>query len=150
LTVNLDPECLFYNNQEDDGPRSYFEAYSQRLGPIHFPTRHLTIISIIPVIPVILGGSDVDIDAVESLYCEQIDLKANGTREERWQRFYTFDDKDIEERTEYVTERSKLVTGIAHAGIYQDQHRVTIKTVSARPKDSPYGHHRWADHPVRK
>jgi len=144
LTVNLDPESLFLDNQEDNRPRSYFGAYFQRPGPIHFPTRHLTIISIIP------GEGDVDIDAVESLYCEQLDLKSNGIREERWQRFYIFDDKDIEERTEYVTERSKFVAGIAHEYNYQYQHRVTIKTVSTRPKDSPYGHHRWADYPVRK
>ena len=144
LTVNLDPESLFFDDPEaDDEPRSYFEAYFQRLGPIHFPTRHLTIIS------VTFGSSDVDIEAMESLYCEQLDLKANGTREERWQRFCIFDDKDIDERSQYVIERSKFVTGVAYAGVYQYQHRVTIKTVSTRPKDSPYGHHMWADYPVR-
>ena len=144
LTVNLDPECLFFDTQENYEPRSYFEAYFQRLGPIHFPTLHLTIIS------VTFGSSDVDIEAVESLYCEQLDLKANGNREERWQRFCIFDDKDIDERSQYITERSKFVTGIAHVGVYQYQYRVTIKTVSTRPKDSPYGHHMWADYPVRK
>ena len=143
LTVNINPESLYYDAEDSRESGSSVEAYLQNLGRIGFPTRHLTIVSII------CGDGDNEFDPVESCWCERFGLEANGARGERWQRFNIVDGEDVEERSEYVTERSEFVTGIFQAVNDEIQHRVTIKTVSTRPKDSPYGHHRWADRPVR-